>query len=157
MAQPNTIQFQQQSERSSELERLNIFIGKWMNEGYTVETPQAPSARIATSDVYEWLPGRFFILHTAYGRIGNLDVGGMEVLGYDPATRKFFSQFYDSAGNIHKAELMADGDKWIWQGKTTGCTAFFSENGKVQTAHHVRLDQDNNWVPSMEVVLTKVV
>ncbi len=156
MAQLNQTPFQQQSERRSELERLNIFIGKWMNEGYTVETPQSPSVKITTSDVYEWLPGKFFVLHTAYGRIGNMDVGGMEVLGYDPTTQKFFSQFYDSAGNIHVAELTADGDTWTWRGKTTGCTAVFTENGKLQTAHHVRLDEHNKWVPSMEVVLTKV-
>lgn len=157
MSQNKTVQFQQQAPRNAELERLNFFIGKWMNEGYTVESAEAPSLKITTSDVYEWLPGRFFVLHTAYGRIGNMDVGGMEVLGYDAATRKFFSRFYDSAGNIHEADLTADGDRWTWQGETTGCTAVFSENGKVQTAHHVRLDENGNWIPSMEVVLTKVV
>jgi len=157
MARINTVQFRQQTQRSPELDRLNIFIGKWMNEGYVVETAEAPSVKINTSDVYEWLPGKFFVLHTAYGRIGDMDVGGMEVLGYDPGTQKYFSRFFDSSGNIHEADLTADGSSWIWQGKTTGCTAVFSENGKVQTAHHVRLDESDNWVPSMEVVLTKVV
>ncbi len=157
MAQDNPIQFQQQAPRHSELDRLNIFIGKWMNEGYTVETAEAPSLKITTSDIYEWLPGRFFVLHTAYGRIGHMDVGGMEVLGYDPITQKYFSRFFDSAGNIHEAKLTADGDSWTWQGKTTGCTAVFTEDGKVQAAHHVRLDENGNWIPSMEVVLTKVV
>ncbi len=157
MAQNNTTPFQPQPQRNPELERLNIFIGKWMNEGYVVATEEASSVKIATSDVYEWLPGRFFVLHTAYGRIGNMDVGGMEVLGYDPTTRKYFSRFFDSTGNIHEADLTADGDSWTWKGKTTGCTAVFTENGKVQTAHHVRLDENSRWVPSMEVVLTKVV
>ncbi len=156
MTQSKLVQFQQHGSRSPELERLNIFVGKWMNEGYTVNTAEAPSNKIITSDVYEWLPGRFFILHTAYGRIGNMDVGGMEVLGYDPSNRNYFSRFYDSSGNIHEASLTADGDRWTWQGKTTGCTAVFTENGKVQTAHHVRLDENGRWVPSMEVVLTKV-
>ncbi len=157
MAQTNPTPFQQQAPRSAELERLNVFIGKWMNEGYTVETPAAPSTKITTSDVYEWMPGRFFILHTAYGRIGSMDVGGVEIIGYDPATRKYFSRFFDSSGNVHEDSLTADGDRWRWQGKTTGCTAVFTENGKVQTAHHVRLDENGKWVPSMEVVLTRVV
>ena len=157
MAQNNATPFQEQSRRMPELDRLDIFIGKWMNEGYVVATGEAPSVKITTSDVYEWLPGRFFVLHTAYGRIGNMDVGGVEVLGYDPATRKYFSRFFDSSGTIHEANLMADGDSWTWKGKTTGCTAVFTEDGKVQTAHHVRLDENDNWVPSMEVVLTKVV
>ena len=157
MARNNTIQPRQQPQHSLELERLNIFIGKWMNEGYTVETAEAPSVKINTSDVYEWLPGRFFILHTAYGRVGDMDGGGVEILGYDPATRKYLSRFFDSLGNIHEAELAVDGDRWKWKGKNTGCTAVFSEKGKVQTAHHVRLDKNGAWVPSMEVVLTKVV
>jgi hypothetical protein len=156
MAQNNTTPFQDKSRRTPELDRLNIFIGKWMNEGYVVETAQSPSTKITTSDVYEWLPGKFFVLHTAYGRIGSMDVGGMEVLGYDLSSKKYFSRFYDSSGNVHEANLTADGDNWTWKGKTTGCTAVFTENGKVQTAHHIRLDESSHWVPSMEVVLTKV-
>ncbi len=84
-----------------------------------------------------------------------MDVGGTEILGYDPAAHKYFSRFYDSRGNISEAELTVNGDAWTWKGQTTGCTAIFTENGKVQTARHVRLDENGRWVPSMEVVLTK--
>jgi hypothetical protein len=63
--------------------RLEVFIGKWINEGETVATPHAPAAKILTSDVYEWIPGRFAVLHTAYGPLADLDVGGVEILGYD--------------------------------------------------------------------------
>jgi hypothetical protein len=68
------------------------------------------------SDVYEWAPGRFFVIHPAYGRIGEVDVRGVEVIGYDPSTEKYWSQF----------------------------------------SHHERRNDDGSWVPSMEVVLTKV-
>ena len=102
------------------------------------------------------MPGGFFVLHTAYGRIGNTDAGGAEVLGYDVASKKYFSHFYDSQGKINEAELVAEGDSWTWQGASTGYTAIFSENAKVLTAHHVRLDDYGKWVSSMEVVLTKV-
>ncbi len=156
MPNRNAIQSQEQAPvRLREHELLNVFIGRWINEGYTVEAPGAPSVKILTSDVYEWMPGGFFVLHTAYGRIGQMDVGGTEILGYDPAAKKYFSRFYDSRGNVSEAELTADGDTWTWRGETTGCTAIFTENGKVQTAHHVRLDENGRWVPSMEVVLIK--
>jgi hypothetical protein len=140
-----------------EHKRLDVFIGKWINEGHTVEAPGAPSVKILTSDIYEWMPGGFFVLHTAYGRIGDIDVGGTEILGYDQATKNYFTHFYDSRGAFHEGELMADGDSWTWKGDTTGCTAVFTEQGKIQTAHHVRLDETGSWVPAMEVVLTKVV
>ncbi len=157
MANQNTIQSQQQAASPGpEHKSLGMFIGRWMNEGYTVETPGAPSVKILTSDIYEWMPGGFFVLHTAYGRIGNMDVGGTEILGYDPVARKYFTVFYDSRGNVNEAELSVDGDTWTWKGTETGCTAVFTENGKIQTAHHVRRDESGSWVPAMEVVLTKV-
>src|SRR5262245_39255859 len=75
--------------RPSALDRLDVFIGRWLTEGETVETPETPSVRILASDVYQWAPGGRFIMHPAYGRIGEQDVGGLEVIGYDPATDEF--------------------------------------------------------------------
>jgi hypothetical protein len=156
MASDNSMQSQQPPPQPGpEHKRLEVFIGKWINEGFTIASPGSPSVKIATSDVYEWMPGGFFVLHTAYGRIGNMDVGGTEILGYDQATRKYFTRFYDSRGNIHEGDLTVEGGTWTWKGDGTGCTAEFTENGKIQTAHHVRLDENRNWVPAMEVVLTK--
>ncbi|MGA7669249.1 MAG: SRPBCC domain-containing protein [Nitrolancea sp.] len=153
----DSIQFQLPVvDQSAELRKLDVFIGKWINQGYTVESPSAPSLEILTSDVYEWMPGGFFVLHTAYGRIGNMDVGGTEILGYDADRGVYFSRFYDSRGGIHKADLSVAGESWTWRGHGTGCTAIFTEAGKVQTAHHVMQAENGQWVPSMEVVLTKI-
>ena len=62
-----------------------------------------------------------------------------------------------STGKVHADSLTADGDAWTWKGEATGCTAIFTEGRKVQTALYIRLDDGGQWVPSMEVVLTKVV
>jgi hypothetical protein len=35
----------------------------WINEGHTIETADIPSIPILTSDVYEWAPGGFFVVH----------------------------------------------------------------------------------------------
>ena len=108
------------------------------------------------SDVYEWAPGGFFVIHPAYGRIGAVDVGGVEVIGHDPSTNRYWSHFFDSHGNASTSELALQGERWIWQGENTRCTAEFSADGKTQTAHHERRSDDGRWVPSMEAVLTKV-
>jgi hypothetical protein len=42
--------------------RLEVFIGKWINEGATVPEGDEPPAKIVTGDVYEWIPGRFAVL-----------------------------------------------------------------------------------------------
>lgn len=54
-----------------------IFIGKWINEGHTVGNADPPGVSIVTSDVYEWVPGGFAVLHCAYGRIGDFGGGGV--------------------------------------------------------------------------------
>jgi len=92
----------------------------------------------------------------SYARLGNMDVGGVEIIGYDRETDKYVSYFYDSRGNSSEHETIVDGNTITWKGKVTSCTAVFTEKGKVQTAHHVRLDESRQWGPSMEVVLTKV-
>lgn len=139
-----------------EHKRLEVFIGKWMNEGQTIASTSAPAVKILTSDVYEWMPGGFFVLHTAYGRIGNMDVGGTEILGYDSVSQQYRSYFFDSQGHVSMQEVTASGDTWKWSGEQTRCTAVFSDQGKTQTAHHERLDEQGNWIPSMDVTLTKV-
>jgi hypothetical protein len=53
-----------------------------------VQEDGTPESKILVSDVYEWAPGRFFVIHPAYGRIG---VGGVEIIGYDTASQKYRS------------------------------------------------------------------
>ena len=143
--------------RSVEHDRLEVFIGKWINEGYVVDRDGHESSRILTSDTYEWVPGRFFVLHKAYGRIGNLDVGATEIIAYDAEARGYVAYLFDSNGGINRSALTANADEWTWKGEAAGCTAVFTEAGTVQTAHHVRLDDRGRWVPSMEVVLRKII
>jgi hypothetical protein len=143
-------------EPGPEVRRLDVFIGRWITEGHLVDDAGAPGGRIVASDVYEWAPGGFFVIHPAYGRISGAGGGGLEVLGYDPTTGSYWSQFFDSQGNAGLSELRLEGEHWIWQRDDTRCTAEFSADGRTQTAHHERRTEDGRWVPSMEVVLTKV-
>jgi hypothetical protein len=62
-------------------EALDPWIGRWINNGYTIDDDGSRRLTITTSDVYEWVPGGFFIPHTAYGRIGDHPGGGTEIIG----------------------------------------------------------------------------
>jgi Protein of unknown function (DUF1579) len=141
--------------RGEETRALEVFIGNWINEGYLVEDGR-PGGRIVTSDVYEWAPGGFFVVHSAYGRLAGADVGGIEIMGYHEGAKKYRSWFFDSQGNVLEDELLhPEPDVWVWQGEATRSTSIFSEGGKIQTTHHER-HEGGTWIPSMEVVLTKV-
>jgi hypothetical protein len=136
--------------------QLDVFIGRWLNEGDTKATDALPSAMILTSDVYEWAPGGFFVIHTAYGRIGDIEVGGVEIIGDDQTSDSYLSQFFDSRGNVSSSRLTVDDGVWTWLGERTRCTATFSEDGRVQTAHHERSDDRGLWTPTMDVTLRKI-
>ena len=69
--------------RDGRHQALAVLIGKWINEGHATGTAEIPPVPILTSDVYEWAPGGFFVVHSAFGKIGETAVGGVEIIGVD--------------------------------------------------------------------------
>ena len=136
---------------------LDAWIGRWINQGHTVDERGEAGLAITTSDVYEWAPGGFFVLHTAYGRIGDFEGGGVEMIGYDAERGEYTSQLFDSVGNYSTHRLVANGDTWTYFGDTTRARVEFSDGNTVQTVLHERTDDGSTFVPSMQVVLRKVV
>ena len=141
--------------RGPEYDQLNVFIGRWITEGHTVASPEAPSAEITASDVYEWAPGGVFILHTAYGRIGEVAVGGIEIIGYDAEKKCFRTYFFDSQGNVSSQELTFSDGSWHWRGPHVRCTGRFRADGKQIAALHERSDDGVSWTPTMDITITK--
>jgi uncharacterized protein DUF1579 len=144
------------SDRPHELDALEIFIGRWITEGSAAAAAEAPAQQIAASDVYEWMPGRSFVLHTAYGRIGDLGVGGTEIIGYDMERGCFHTHFFDSSGNITRELLSCEAGVWTWQGETVRARSVFSADGRVQSCQHQASPDRESWNDTMTVVLRKV-
>lgn len=133
---------------------LEVLVGRWINDGHTVATPQAPSQPIRTSDTYELAPGGFFIVHSAFGAIGDTPVGGVEIIGVDGDA--YFSTFYDSFGNRHDSRLTFDGDVLRWLAERTRSTVRLLDEGRTQECLHEASADGVNWQPTMEVTLRKV-
>lgn len=142
--------------RGPQHDALDAWVGRWINEGHMIDADGSPGAPITTCDVYEWAPGGFFVLHSAYGRIGDFPVGGTEIIGYDETTGAYTSHFFDSQGTITLSALAADGDTWTYQGPTTRSTVHFTDDHRVQTVLHERTDDAATYTPSMKVTLTKI-
>lgn len=134
---------------------LEVLIGNWINEGATIATGDVPSAPIRTSDVYEWVPGGFFVVHTAFGKIGDTSVGGVSIIGVDGDA--YDDTFYDSFGNAHRSRLEIDGNVHRWTGLAgrTRCTVTLTDGGMTQVARHESSVDGVTWTPSMDVVLRK--
>src|SRR5580704_1369282 len=141
--------------RDSRHQALAVLIGNWINEGATVATADIPSAPIRTSDVYEWVPGGFFVVHTAFGKIGDTSVGGVSIIGVDGDA--YDDTFYDSFGNAQRSRLEIDGDthRWIGADNRTRCTVTMTDGGMTQVAHHESSVDGVTWTASMNVVLRK--
>jgi hypothetical protein len=140
--------------RDGRHEALAVLIGNWINEGHTIGTAQIPSVPILTSDVYEWAPGGFFVVHSAFGKIGDTSVGGVEIIGVDGEA--YSSTFYDSFGNVHRSRVDIEGDLLSWTGDRTRCTVTLTDGGMTQVARHESSTDGVNWTASMDVTLRKV-
>jgi Protein of unknown function (DUF1579) len=143
--------------RLPEHELMSSLVGKWITVGETIPSDGAPALEIRTSDIYEWVAGGFFLFHTAYGRIGESDVGGVEIIGYDPETKRYLTFFFDSKGNISTQDLIFDDGKWTWSGEHARATGILSDDGQSMPTLHEWSDDGLTWRPSMDVTLWKVV
>jgi hypothetical protein len=108
-----------------------------------------------SSDVYEWAPGGFFVVHTAHGKIGEARVGGIEMIGVD--SDGYFSTLYDSFGNVHTSQMeVIEGELIRWLGARIRCTATIAGADSTQVANHEASADGTTWAPSMEVILRKI-
>ena len=136
---------------------MGSLIGKWITVGETIVTDDAAPLEIHASDIYEWVAGRFFVLHTAYGRIGASEVGGIEIIGYDPGAGTHKTYFFDSEGNITNQDLTFRDGTWTWSGSNARAVGTLSADGATMPTRHEWSDDGVNWRTSMHVTLHKVV
>jgi hypothetical protein len=96
---------------SPETQRLGALVGRWRSEGLVVADPPVP---ITGTDIYEWLPGGFFLVHHVDVVIGLQKVQALEVIGeYDPATESYDCRAYDNEGNVTTMRARVD-DHGVW-------------------------------------------
>jgi hypothetical protein len=94
-----------------EIRRLGALVGKWRSEGHIVGSIPV---RIAGTDTYEWLPGRFFLVHHVDVVIGEQPVQAIEIIGeHDPATDSFAARAYDNEGKVTTMRASVD-DDGVW-------------------------------------------
>lgn len=134
---------------------LNSLIGRWITEGETISNDGSPALKILASDIYEWVPGQFFVVHAAYGHIGEQSVGGIELIGYDEHAEVFRTHFFDSQGNVSNQELTFRDGVWIWSGAHARARGVLSKDGTTMPTRHEWSDDGQIWRPSMDVTLRK--
>jgi hypothetical protein len=156
---------------SPEIQRLDALVGRWRTHGHLVGGPPAP---IAGTDIYEWLPGGFFLVHHVDVVIGEQRVQALELIGeYDPATDTFTARAYDNLGNVTIMRASVD-EHGVWRftgggdvapvarpadaevGGAVRSTLTISPDRSGMTAKWERSDDGARWQPWMKVSFTRM-
>jgi Protein of unknown function (DUF1579) len=156
---------------SPETQRLGALVGRWRSEGHVVADSPVP---ITGTDIYEWLPGGFFLVHHVDVVVGEQKVQAIEIIGeHDPATDSYTCCAYDNEGNITIMRARVD-DRGVWafggggdvaQPAQSGSaeepaavrsTLTVSADGQSMSAKWERSDDGSAWQPWMDMTFTRM-
>jgi hypothetical protein len=138
---------------SEPLERLDVLIGRWHTAGRTTDGADL----IEAVDTYERLPGGA-LLHLVDARVGDQQVAGAEIIGYDPARERYVTRYFGSDGDSeYEASLSEHGGALVWamRSERDRFTGTFDNDRQVITGHWEALGDDSRWRPWMDITLTR--
>lgn len=147
-------------EQANENKKLNVFLGEWHTQGDIYDKNGNTTGKVDATDTYKWLPGEYAMIHYANSKMGDIQIQGIEIIGYDPARKGYFGPFFDNQGSAGWEEIKLEGNTWIWNGENVmgvnyhRCKAVF-KNEKMITALHEYSDDSREWYKWMDITLSK--
>jgi hypothetical protein len=84
---------------------LAAIAGRWRTSGHVIGDPQIP---VVGTDVYEVLPGGYFLVHHVDVTVGSRSVQAIEIIGEADGDDGFLARSYDSDGNAEVMHLRID-------------------------------------------------
>ncbi len=134
------------------MERLDPLIGSWTSEGETVDEP---IVRIKGSDVYEWLPGRHFLVHHVDVTVDGEPYQALEVFGEDADGDTCVARAYNSDGTAGTMTVRVDDEGVVTlTGTDTRSRLVVADDGASMAARWDRLD-DGAWRHWMDMRFTR--
>ena len=103
----------------AEQKKLETFVGTWTYVGEAKTNPYGPAGKINGTDVYEMLPGGFFLTHhwDETNPIGKLK--GVETWGYDADKKGYAYSYYTSFGEMGSGAISIAGNQWTFTSSGT--------------------------------------
>jgi hypothetical protein len=154
-----------------ETRRLGALVGRWRTEGHVVGDSPVP---VTGTDVYERLPGGFFLVHHVDVTVGGRRVQAIEIIGeHDPVSGLFTARAFDNDGTVTVMRARVD-DDGVWtftggadvasaarpadvgEGGAVRSTLTVSADGTGMTARWERTDDGSTWQPWMDVTFTRM-
>jgi hypothetical protein len=140
---------------AAELARLEPFVGSWRTEGEIHGARDAAAATMSASDVYEWLPGRHFLVHRWDAHLPEGRSQGIELVGWDGERGDYAMHSFDSDGNAGAMRARVDGEHWAYDSEALRFRGGFREGGRVFAGTWERRADGGGWTPWMDVTLRR--
>ena len=137
------------------MQRLEVFVGKWVVEGKQLAGLVLKSADITALETYEWLPGRFFLAHNFEAQIGADAASCIDIIGKGEDANSLASHTFYSNGTSREWKYTERQGTWVVEGTanmggTPGqvrCTSVFSDDGKAIKGTWESSADGSQWEP----------
>ncbi|MEO1020707.1 MAG: hypothetical protein AAFY56_23965 [Pseudomonadota bacterium] len=133
---------------------LTPFVGIWNTTGKIWRGDGEEEQRLVATDIYEWLPGKGFLLHRADARLGDEVARSVEIIGWDDEAAEIFSASYDDQGATSQFQCALDGREWRIDGKGIRFRGAFNQGWSQLTGTWERESQ-GSWSSWMDISLIK--
>src|SRR5262245_61241389 len=107
LAQPPAVQ-----KPGADQKKLEAFVGTWTYDGEAKQNPYGPAGKVTGTDVYEMLPGGFFLTHRWDEKNPLGALKGVETWGYDPAKKAYECHYYTRYGEMGSGSITVNGSAW---------------------------------------------
>lgn len=123
------------------LQKLQVFVGKWNMEGQQYEGLYGPTAKIIAVQTYEWLEGGVFLIHRLRGNVGEQKIALIEIMGYDETIQQYPIHSFYNDGKTIEWESSEKNDTWTLTGHSQAegkilkvrCITVLSNSGSTMT------------------------
>ena len=154
---------QQPVKPGPEQKRLEVFLGKWINQGEAKASAYGPAGRITAAETFEWLPGGFFMIHRSEGRQGTNEVNWIEILGYDIRKKIYTTHTFDNFGNSALWQGRWNGNTLTWTADSYVAAKSLKERCAIDVSSPEKLyvkcenstDGGSHWQPTLQTTLTR--
>jgi hypothetical protein len=135
---------------------LDIFEGKWITRGTIYAVGGEKTTEMHAVDEYEWLPGKFFMVHHVDARMDRVSAQSVEVMGYDAQQNCYVTRSYDDQGASADFTARLDGNDWEIDGETMRFRGAFKDHAATLSGTWEQLGDGGKWTPWIDIELRKV-
>jgi uncharacterized protein DUF1579 len=152
-----------QATAGPEHKRLEVFVGKWNQEGRAYDSPFGSAADISAVETFEWLTGGLFLVHRLEGQLGGVPIACIEIIGYDAASQNYSAHTFYNDGKENVWRLERRDGSWRLSGEwqqdggrlLVRCTEVFSDSGDVISGKWEYSPDGTDWQTFWETTLTR--